>query len=492
MMHDHGKSDGLIVPVKSPNEPIRENVCAKEEMEGRGLAKGILREQNMLRTQRREGVKNALERIRQVSSRNRETQFTSLFHHITTLDSLRTAYDRLKRDAAPGVDGQTWSEYGENLEKNLEDLSRRLRTGAYKPKPVRRVLIPKADGSMRPIGVTAIEDKLAQCATVAVLNAIYEPLFAGFSYGFRPGRSQHNALDAVSVGITRKKVKWVLDADIRGFFDAINHESLIRLIKHKIGDPRVIRLIQKWLRAGVLEDGVLVQAKLGTPQGGSVSPVLANIYLHYAYDCWALRWRKEKAKGDAIFVRYADDSVVGFQHEKDAYRFLDGLRTNLREYGLELHPDKTRILEFGRFAFENRKERKMRRPETFDFLGFTHICGRSRDGKFQLQRRTSRKRMTRKLREVRDELRKRMHHRIPEVGQWLGSVVRGHNQYYGVPLNYRAISSFRTQVIRHWHFALMRRSQKSKITWDRMNRLASTWLPTPKIVHPYPNQRLVV
>jgi len=491
-MHDHGKSDGPVVPLKSSNEPIREIVCAKEEMEGRGLTKGNLREQNTLRTQSRESVNSALERIRQISSRNRKTQFTSLLHHIASLDSLRTAYYRLKRDAAPGVDGQTWSEYGENLEENLEDLSRRLRKGAYTPKAVRRVLIPKADGSMRPLGVTSLEDKLVQCATVAVLNAIYEPLFAGFSYGFRPGRSQHNALDAVSVGITRKKVHWVLDADIRGFFDAINHDVLIRLITHKIGDPRVTRLIQKWLKAGVLVDGVLVQAKLGSPQGGSVSPVLANIYLHYAYDSWALRWRKEKAKGDAIFVRYADDSVVGFQREKDAYSFLDGLRTNLREYGLELHPDKTRILEFGRYAFENRIERKQRRPETFDFLGFTHICGRSRKGEFQLQRRTSRKRMVRKLKEVKDELRKRMHHRIPEVGQWLGSVVRGHYQYYGVPLNYRAISTFRAQIIQLWRFALIRRSQKSKITWDRMKNLASTWLPKPKIVHPYPDKRLAV
>lgn len=488
MMHSHGKSDGLIVPKKSSNKADE----AAEGMEGRGLTKGNLREQNIRRTQSRVSVQSALKRIRQVSKKEKETRFTSLFHHICSVDALLDAFYRLKRNAAPGVDGQSWSEYQVNLGKNLENLSRRLRMGAYQAKPVRRVFIPKADGTTRPLGVTSLEDKLVQSATVAVLNSIYEPLFAGFSYGFRPGRGQHNALDAVSVGITRKKVSWVLDADIRGFFDTINHDFLIRLIEHKIDDPRVVRLIQKWLKAGILLDGTTVQSEVGTPQGGSVSPVLANIYLHYAYDLWAQRWRKERANGDAIFIRYADDSVAGFQHRGDALTFLTELRMNFQKYGLELHPEKTRILEFGRFALENRKRRNQQKPETFDFLGFTHICGRSRAGKFQLQRQTSRKKMTQKLRDIKVELRKRMHHQIPEVGKWLASVIRGHIQYYGVPLNYRALSNFRNQVIRHWQFALSRRSQKANITQDRMSRLASTWLPRPRIIHPYPNQRLIV
>ena len=488
MMDDHGQSDGPILPEISPNNAF----AAAEGTEGRGSAKGSPREQNMLRTQGRGRMQSALERIRQVSKKDRRVRFTSLFHHILGIDGLREAYYGLKRNAAPGVDGQTWLEYGKNLERNLEDLSGRLRRGAYRAKPVRRVFIPKADGTMRPLGVTTLEDKLVQSATVAVLNAVYEPLFAGFSYGFRPGRSQHNALDALSVGIARKKVSWVLDADIRGFFDAINHGYLIRLIKHKIGDTRVLRLIQKWLKAGVLVDGTRIETDCGTPQGGSVSPVLANIYLHYAFDSWAQRWRIEKAKGNAIFVRYADDSVAGFQYQNEAERYLAELRIHFRQFDLELHPEKTRILEFGRFAAENRKKRGQCKPETFDFLGFTHICGKSRAGKFQLQRHTMRKRMTRKLREIKDDLRKKMHQKIPVVGQWLASVVRGHFQYYGVPLNYQAISTFHHEVVRMWRRSLMRRSHKAYVTWERMDELSLRWLPKPKIVHPYPNERLIV
>lgn len=488
MMNGHGKSDGPIAPEKSPNKVDK----TAEGMEERGPTKGSSQEQNTRRTQSRISVTSALKRIRQISETNRRTRFTSLYHHIWSDAALRDAFYRLKRDAAPGVDGVTWSEYNAELEQNLADLSNRLRKGAYRANPVRRVFIPKTDGTKRPLGVTTLEDKIVQNATVAVLNAIYEPLFVGFSYGFRPGRSQHNALDAVSVGITKKKVSWVLDADIRGFFDAINHDCLIRLLEHKIGDPRVIRLIQKWLKAGVLLDGTQTVTELGAPQGGSVSPVLANIYLHYAYDCWAKMWRKEKAQGDAIFVRYADDCIAGFQHQRDAQAFLFELRSNYRKYGLELHPDKTRILEFGRFALERRKRHNKQRPETFEFLGFTHICGESRAGKFQLQRHTSKKRMTRKLKEVKDELRKRMHHPVPEVGQWLASVLRGHINYYGVPLNSKALSAFCHQVTWLWWRTLRRRSQKTKVTWERMVRLTQTWLPKPKVVHPYPDQRLVV
>jgi len=488
MMNDHGKSDGPIVPRKSPNKADE----AAEGMEGRGPTKGSSQEQNTCRTLSRISVTSALKRIRQISEKDRRTRFTSLYHHIWSDAALRDAFYRLKRDAAPGVDGVTWTEYNAELEQNLADLSNRLRKGAYRAHPVRRVFIPKTDGTKRPLGVTTLEDKIVQNATVAVLNAIYEPLFVGFSYGFRPGRNQHNALDAVSVGITRRKVSWVLDADIRGFFDAINHDCLIRLLEHKIGDPRVVRLIQKWLKAGVLMDGTQTVTELGAPQGGSVSPVLANIYLHHAYDCWAQMWRKEKAQGDAIFVRYADDCIAGFQHQRDAQAFLFDLRSNYRKYGLELHPDKTRILEFGRFALERRNRLNKQRPETFEFLGFTHICGQSRAGKFQLQRHTSKKRMTRKLKEVKDELRKRMHHPVPEVGRWLASVLRGHINYYGVPLNSKALSAFCHQVTWLWRRTLRRRSQKSKVTWERMERITQTWLPKPKIVHPYPDQRLVV
>lgn len=488
MMHGRGKSDGPIIPEKSPNKANE----AAEEMEGRGLAKGSLLEQNARRTQCRESVNNALERIRQVSKKDKGTQFTALFHHIYNVEALRNAYYGLKRSAAAGADGQTWSGYGENLDENLQDLSRRLGQGAYRPMPVRRVFIPKTDGTKRPLGVPALEDKIVQTAAVGVLNAIYEPLFIGFSYGFRPGRSQHHALDAVSVGITRKKVSWILDADIRGFFDAIDHECLIRLIRMKIGDPRLIRLIQKWLKAGVLWDGTITQTETGTPQGGSVSPVLANIYLHYAYDTWAQKWRKQTAKGDAVFIRYADDSIAGFQYEADARRFLDDLRKQFHEYGLELHPEKTRILEFGRFAAGNREKRKLPKPETFDFLGLTHICGKTRNGDFQIRRMTARKRKARKLKEIKDELARKMHHAIPEVGKWLASVIRGHMQYYSVPTNYRAIASFRREVIRIWRYTLTRRSHKADVTWPRMKRLADSWLPKPRIVHPWPNQRLVV
>jgi len=488
MMYGHGKSDRSVVPRKPANKADK----AAERVEERDLTKGILQEQNTRRTQSRVSVSNALERIRQVSKNDKRTRFTSLYHHICRTDALRNAFYRLKRSAKPGIDGQTWEAYRAKLDENLENLSSRLRKQAYKASPVRRVFIPKADGSQRPIGVTTLEDKLVQVATVAVLNAVYEPLFVGFSYGFRPGRNQHDALDAVHVGINKRKVKWVLDADIRGFFDTINHEHLMRLIEHKIVDPRVTRLIQKWLKAGVLTEEGHTESEIGSPQGGSVSPVLGNIYLHYAYDNWALKWRKEKAKGDAIFVRYADDSIAGFQHRADALGFLTELRSHFRHFGLELHAEKTRILEFGRYANENRKERNMRRAETFEFLGFTHICGCSRAGEFQLQRQTSGKRMTRKLREVKVTLWKRMHHTIPEVGSWLASILRGHYEYFAVPLNYRAISSFRNAILRLWHQTLKRKSQKAKVTWERMSQLAKRWLPKPRIVHPYPNQRLAV
>jgi RNA-directed DNA polymerase len=489
-MNEHGKSDRPVVPAKSPNnagQPVAEG------MEGRGLAKGTLRQQNALRTPSREGAPSALERVREAARRDRETRFTALLHYIHDPEALRVAYLGLKRDAAPGMDGETWRHYGEALEENLQDLGARLKRGAYRAKAVRRVYIPKADGRQRPLGVTALEDKIAQRATVEVLNAIYEIDFLGFSYGFRPGRSQHNALDALYAGLLTKKVNWVLDVDIRGFFDAIDHGWLVKFVEHRIADRRVVRLIQKWLNAGVLEDGKRIRVEEGTPQGGSASPLLANIYLHYAFDLWVQAWRRKRAHGDVIVVRYADDIVVGFQIKADAERFWAELVERLREFRLELHPEKTRLLEFGPCAADDRKRRGEGKPETFNFLGFTHICGKKRsNGRFTVVRQTIRKRLQAKLSEVKAELKRRMHDPVVRVGAWLRSVVGGHIRYYGVPMNGPALATFRFQVGRLWHQALSRRSQKGRVRWDRMTRLINRWLPPPQICHPYPLQRLGV
>jgi RNA-directed DNA polymerase len=416
-----------------------------------------------------------------------------LLHHVYDLERLRAAYLSLKREAAAGVDGETWRHYGEQLEGNLQDLSDRLKRGAYRAKPVRRVYIAKADGRQRPLGVTALEDKIVQRATVEVLNAIYETDFLGFSYGFRPGRSPHNALDALYAGLLTRKVNWVLDLDLRGFFDSIDHEWLVKFVEHRIADRRVVRLIQKWLNAGVLEDGKRMRMEEGTPQGGSASPLLANIYLHYVFDLWVRVWRQKQARGDMIVVRYADDIVRGFQDRSDAERFWKELTERLRKFRLELHPDKTRLLEFGPYAAENRRRRGQGKPATFDFLGFTHICGKKRsNGMFTVLRQTIRARLQAKLSEVKAELKLRMHAPIPEVGKWLSAVVGGHIRYYGVPMNYPALSLFRFQVGRLWHRALSRRSQNGRVLWDRMYRLIDRWLPPPRICHPYPLRRLGV
>jgi group II intron reverse transcriptase/maturase len=437
-------------------------------------------------------LQSALERIRQAACRDKKLRFTSLWHHVYNLHRLREAYFNLKRTAAPGVDGLTWRQYGENLEENLQELSGKLKRGAYRAKPVRRSYIPKADGRQRPLGVTALEDKIVQRSTVEVMNAIYETDFLGFSYGFRPRRSPHNALDALCVGIIRKKVNWLLDADVCGFFDAIDHEWLMKFIKHRIADPRVIRHIKKWLNAGIMEEGKRTEIEAGTPQGGSVSPVLANVYLHYVLDLWANQWRRKHARGDVIIVRFADDFAAGFQYREDAERFLEDLRERFRKFHLELHPDKTRLIEFGRYAAENRKRRGEGKPDSFNFLGLTHTCDRTRNGKFIVLRQTIRTRMQAKLREIKGELRKRLHDPIPAVGQWLRSVVQGHFQYYAVPRNQRKLNAFKYQVYRLWFQALRRRSQRHRITEGRMNRLADRWLPAMRILHPYPEQRLRV
>jgi RNA-directed DNA polymerase len=493
MSHRRGKSDCCVVPKKPPNKAAGASPAAAEVVEGRRQAKGNAVAARMSRrTSRVYDVRTALDGIRQTARGRRDAKFTNLLHHIYAVERLEQAYLALKRDAAAGVDGQTWQSYGQALEANLLDLSDRLARGGYRPQPVKRVYIDKADGSKRPLGVPALEDKIVQRASVDVLNAIYEQDFLGFSYGFRPGKSAHNALDAVSVGVSTKKVGWILDADIAKFFDTIEHDWLVRFIEHRVADARVVRLIKKWLHAGVLENGRIEQSELGTVQGGSISPLLANIYLHYAFDLWVKQWRGRHARGDAIVVRYADDWVAGFQYRDDAERFQRAAAERLGLFGLKLHPDKTRLIEFGRFAHENRRRRGQGKPQTFDFLGFTHCCGKTRKGHFMVLRLTSAKRLRAKLQAVKLELRRRMHQPIPQQGQYLRAVVTGHGRYFGVPCNGARLRTFRFQVAGLWHRTLCRRSQSRGLTWRRMYRLMAHWLPVPRICHPYPNQRLIV
>jgi RNA-directed DNA polymerase len=489
-MHDHGQSDRPVVPAKSPNKTGRPGA---EGMEGSGLVKGNPSQQNAPRTLSREGALSALERVRQAAERDKQMRFTALLHHIYNVEHLRAAYFALKRDAAPGIDGETWRHYGQALEENLADLSGRLKRGAYRAKPVQRAYITKADGRQRPLGIPTLEDKVVQRTTVDVLDAIYEADFLGFSYGFRPGRSPHQALDALYTGLLTRKVNWVLDADVRDCFGAIDHGWLVKFVEHRIADRRVVRLIQKWLNAGVLEDGTRTWSETGTPQGGSASPLLANVYLHYVFDLWVQRWRKTQAHGDVIVVRYCDDFIVGFQHRADAERFLAELRERFAEFKLALHPEKTRLLEFGPYAAEHRRRAGLGKPETFNFLGFTHICGKKRsNGRFTVLRQTIRKRLQAKLGEVKAELRRRLHDPIPKVGAWLRSVIMGHLRYYGVPMNWSALFTFCSQVGWLWHRALARRSQTGFVSWERMRRLIQRWLPPPRIVHPYPLRRLGV
>ena len=404
----------------------------------------------------------------------------------------RRGVGALKRDAAPGVDGMTWRTYEADLDRNLTDLHSRIHRGAYRALPSRRTYIPKADGRQRPLAVAALEDKIVQKATAALLSCIYEEEFLGFSYGFRPKRGQHDALDALSVGISTKRVNFIFDADVRSFFDEVNQSWLVRFVEHRVGDPRIIRLIRKWLRAGVLEDGIVTTSDRGTGQGSVISPLLANVYLHYVFDLWAERWRRREATGDMVIVRYADDVVVGFQHEADARRFWDAMRKRLEEFSLSLHPDKTRLIEFGRHAADRRSRRGLGKPETFNFLGFVFICGRSRKGKFQLKRKTRRDRMRVKLKEIKGELRRRMHQPIPEQGRWLAQVVRGFFAYHAVPTNSSALGAFHHHIKRLWLCTLRRRSQKDRTTWERIKKIAADYLPQPRILHPWPHQRFAV
>jgi RNA-directed DNA polymerase len=490
MTNEERKSDRLVVPEKLPNKAER---TAAEAVEGKGRTEGNLPERNALRRQGREGAPSALERVRQVAREDKKQRFIALLHHVYDVERLRVALLALKREAAAGVDGETWSHYREHLEDNLQGLSARLKRGAYRAKPVRRVFIPKSDGGQRPLGVPVLEDKIIQRAVVEVLNAIYEEDFLGFSYGFRLKRGPHQALDALTVGITTKKVNWVLDADLRSFFDTLKHAWLVQFIEHRVADRRIVRLIQKWLAAGVLEEGKRIRSDVGTVQGGSVSPLLANIYLHYVFDLWVQRWRSKQARGDVIVVRFADDFVVGFQHRVEAERFLAELRERFARFGLELHPEKTQLIRFGRYARQDRGDRGGRgAPGTFNFLGFTHSCGKTRKGGFTVLRQTMRTRWQAKLREVKTELRRRLHEPVPQVGTYLRSVVLGHVRYYGVPMNGPAICAFRQAIGRLGWRALRRRSQGNHLPWRRLQRLLTSWLPPAHICHPYPLVRLGV
>src|SRR5580658_2082860 len=487
MMNGHEKSDPATVAAKPTNEAGRPG---EEPVEPRAGTEGNAEQDGALRTPSRAGASHGLDRVRRTARERKKEKFTALLHHID-VGALEEAFFDLKKTAAPGVDGLTWKTYEPDLERRLEDLHSWVHRGAYRATPSRRVYIPKPDGRQRPLAVAALEDKIVQRATTKALNAIYEEDFLGFSYGFRPGRGAHDAMDALVVGITTRKVNWILDADIEKFFDSVSQEWLVRFIEHRIGDKRIIRLIQKWLKAGVLEDGVVTTSDRGTGQGSAISPLLANVYLHYVFDRWAERWRRREATGDMIIVRYADDIIVGFQHESDARRFWEAMRERLGEFALSLHPDKTRLIEFGRLAAVKRERRGLGKPETFAFLGFTFICGKTRTGGFLVKRKTRADRMRAKLKQVKESLRQRMHQTIAEQGRWLEQVVAGYFNYFAAPTN-RAPGAFRHHILDLWRRTLQRRSQKDRKKWDRMDGLAREFLPMPRVLHPWPKARFAV
>src|SRR5713101_8142136 len=475
-VHVQEKSDCAVVPVNQPNKAGQPSA---EAGEGRAQTQENIVQSHMRPTQSGERMSQGLHGVRQAAKERKQERFTALLHHLS-VGLLRDSFYALKRQALPGVDGVTWQEYETGLEDRLVDLHNRVHRGAYQARPSRRVYIPKADGRQRPLGVAALEDKIVQQAVVTILNQIYEVDFKGFSYGFRPGRGPHQALDALTVGIQWKRVNWVLDADIRGFFDNMSHEWTMKFIGHRVADRRILRLIQKWLKAGVSEDGRWSETKLGTPQGAVVSPLLANVYLHYVFDLWVEVWRKKVARGDVIAVRYADDLVVGFQHRADAERFLSEFRDRLVRFGLELHADKRRLIEFGRFAARNRKQRGEGKLETFTFLGFTHYCGqRHKSGTFTVWRITAKKRMVSKLKAIKVELQRRMHDRIADVGAWLRKVVLGYYQYHAVPGNTTQLRIFKLRVCRLWQSVLVRRSQRAQMRWERFTPILNWWIPPP-------------
>jgi RNA-directed DNA polymerase len=489
MMNDNRKSDSCIVPEKPTNKPAPE--AGAESGEGRRLVKGNELGSDKSRTPRRKEGWSVFKRIRLAAKEQR--LMTSLYHVVYNEAQLRAAYYSLKRKAAAGVDGVTWAQYGEQLEENLKTLAERLARRRYRPPAVRRVYIPKPDGRERALGILAVADKVVQYVVACILTAVWEPEFLGFSYAYRPRRSVHDALDALTVGLMQRPINWVLDADIRAFFDTISHEWLKKFIEYRIGDKRLVALIEKWLRAGVMEAGTWQASEVGTPQGGLVSPVLANIYLHYVFDLWANNWRQRRARGAVIMVRYADDIVVGFEHREDAERFRQELGARLAQFALTLNEEKTRLIEFGRQAAQGRKQRGEGKPKTFNFLGFTHICGQTRKGKFQVVRKTMRKRMQAKLNELKIEFRQRMHQGLQEQGEWVAAVLRGHYQHYGVPLNSHALASFAFRVKRLWYRALRRRSQKAHtLSRAKFQRITARWTPAGSIHHPYPFARLAL
>jgi len=485
-MNAGGESDGRVLPAKCPN---KDGKPSAEGAEGRRPTKENTGQTTASQIQSWGNALNGLRRVREAAKRDKRLRFTSLLHHVSVA-LLSNSFYALKREAAPGVDGLTWQVYETDLGKRLEDLHSRVHRGTYRALPSKRAYIPKPDGRQRPLGIAALEDKIVQRSVGKVLNQIYEEDFLGFSYGFRPGHGTHDALDALWVGIMRKKVNWVLDADIRDCFGSFSHEWMVKFLQHRIGDRRILRVINKWLRAGVLEDGEWTETEKGTPQGSVISPLLANVYLHYVFDLWVQHWRTHRTTGDVIVVRYADDMVLGFQHRGDAERFLQDWRDRLQKFGLELHPDKTRLIEFGRFAAASRKQRGEGKPETFNFLGFTHICGKTwRSGKFLVVRKTIRKRLLAKLKQVKEELWMHMHQPLAKVGKWLRSVVQGYFNYHAVPGNLASLRSFRLEVSKRWLRVIQRRSQKSRITWQHVVGFAAQWLPLPKILHPYPTLR---
>jgi RNA-directed DNA polymerase len=480
------ESDEGTVPMKRPN---KEDFASAEAVEGRTSPKGNSGESAAVRTPSRDTASTGLAAVRRAARQSKSVRFTALLHHITT-DLLKQSYLALVRDAAPGIDGVTWQAYGENLDDKLKNLHERIHKGSYRARPAKRSYIPKADGSKRPLSIWCLEDKIVQQAVVTVLEAIYEEDFVGFSYGFRPERGQHDALDALHVGILRRQVNWVLDADIQGFSDSMAHSWIIRFLEHRIADKRILRLVAKWLKVGIVEDGRVTRGSRGAPQGAVVSPILANAYLHYVYDLWVHRWRRSKATGDVIVVRYADDTIVGFEHEHEARAFLQELQERMRTFDLALHPDKTRLIRFGRHAAKQRGELGEGKPDTFDFLGFTHFCTRSRKwGSFVIGRKTIKKRMRAKLRAIKMELRKKMHDPIVKTGAWVNQMLQGHLNYFAVSGNDPSLWWFFNEVKKRWLRSLRRRSQKAFLTWEKFIRLVDRFFPPIRILHPLPCHR---
>ncbi len=480
-MNDTEKSDRVVVPTKPANK--RDETRA-EQVEGRMRAKGNAHQTTADRTQSRVSASSGLAGVRKAAKQDKGMRFTALLHHIT-VDQLRQSYFALKRLAAPGIDGVTWEHYGSELDGRLRELHERLHKGSYRARPARRVFIAKADGSERALSVWCLEDKIVQQALIAVLNAVYEVDFQGFSYGFRPGRGQHDALDALSVGLTRRRVNWVLDTDIQSFFDKMSHDWILQFLQHRIGDHRVLRLIRKWLTVGIMTDNGRLAGVEGAPQGAVISPLLANIYLHYVLDLWTRQWRSRNARGDVIIVRYADDVVLGFEFESEGRRYERQLQDRLAAFGLNLHPDKTQLIRFGRLARQNQRQLDGGKPPTFDFLGFTHYCTISRAyGHFVVGRKTIKKRMVSSVKEIKRQLRVRLHDPIGHTGEWLRRVVQGHLNYFAVPGNSKSLQFYLFRVRRYWLRSLRRRSQRTRMNWERFRLLCARFLPPIRITHP--------